>query len=64
MYTAYVEEMAQAYLRSAVAFEKLNDSGAAEKTYQEMLAVPGLAGRPELEEARANLARLQAGTGS
>jgi len=62
MYTAYVEEMAQAYLRSAIAFEKLKDRGAAINTYHEMLAVPGLAGRPELEEARANLARLEKGT--
>lgn len=64
MYAAYVDEMAQAYLRSAIAFEKLQDRGAAVNTYHEMLAAPGLAGRPELEEARANLARLEAGAGS
>lgn len=64
MYVAYVEEMAQAYLRSAIAFEKLNDRGAAVNTYHEMLAVPQLAERPELEQARSNLARLESGAGS
>ena len=59
MYVAYEEEMAQAYLRSAFAFEKINDYVAAMKTCEEMLAVPALANRPELEEARKLLASLK-----
>lgn len=62
MYAAYVEEMAQAYLRSAAAFEKLKDRTAAISTYHEMLVVESLAGRPELDEARRQLARLEAGS--
>ncbi len=64
MYEAYVDEVAQAYLRSAMAFEKLRDAPAAIRTYQEMLASPSLAGRPELDEARIELARLEARMGS
>jgi tetratricopeptide (TPR) repeat protein len=64
MYAAYVEEMAQAYLRSAAAFEKIKDVPAAVRTYQEMLAVPSLADRPEIEEAKARLAKLEAQVGS
>lgn len=64
MYAAYENEMAQAYLRSAVAFEKLNDYVAAMNTCREMLTLTSLAGRPELEEARALLARLEKRSGT
>ncbi|HMO05067.1 MAG TPA: tetratricopeptide repeat protein [Kiritimatiellia bacterium] len=62
MYAAYLDEMAQAYLRSAAAFEKLKDRTAAISTYHEMLVIESLAGRPELDEARRQLARLEAGS--
>ncbi|HMP90283.1 MAG TPA: tetratricopeptide repeat protein [Kiritimatiellia bacterium] len=62
MYAAYIEEMAQAYLRSAVAFEKIRDREAAINTYREMMAIPSLAGRPEVEEAQKMLQRLEAGS--
>jgi len=64
MYAAYVEEMAQAYLRSAAAFVQLKDRDAAIRTYREMLGVASLAGRPELEEAQKQLARLESQAGS
>lgn len=58
LYKAYTEPLAQAYLRSGSAFEKIQDREAAANTYKEMLAVESLSGRPELEEARARLAKL------
>lgn len=58
MYQAYTHAMAQAYLRSAEAFEKLNDRPAAMSTYQEMLTVESLAGQPELAIARERMAKL------
>lgn len=58
MYAAYLDETAQAYLRSAAAFERIQDRQSAINTYREMLAVESLAGRPELEEARRQLAKL------
>jgi tetratricopeptide (TPR) repeat protein len=64
MYAAYKDEMAQAYLRSGAAFEKLNDNQAAINTYNEMLKVEALAGRPELEEARKMLNKLGAPAGT
>lgn len=64
LYAAYADEMAEAYLRSAVAFQKIKDVPAAVRTYQEMLAAPALAGRPELDLARERLAKLEARQGS
>jgi len=58
MYGAYVEEMAQAYLRSAAAFEKLQDRQAVIRTYVEMLGVESLKGRPEAEQAKKILAQM------
>ncbi len=58
MYRAYTQDVAQAYLRSGVAFEQIKDREAAGKTYREMLELASLAGRPELEEARVRLAKL------
>ena len=58
MYQAYIRAMARAYLRSAEAFEKLNDRQAAMNTYQEMLNVESLAGQPEMAIARERLANL------
>lgn len=55
LYLAYPDAVAQAYLRSAAAFEQLKDREAAANTYREMLSVKALAGRPELEQARARL---------
>lgn len=59
LYQAYTDAVAEAYLRSGAAFEKLNDRQAALNTYQEMLSLEPLAGRPELDEARRRIARLQ-----
>lgn len=64
MYAAYTDEVIAAYLRSAAAFEQIRDVPAAMRTYQEMLASESLAGRPEMERARAELARLEARMGS
>ena len=58
MYRAYTQDVAQAYLRSGAAFERIKDRDAAGKTYREMLEMDSLSGRPELEEARARLAKL------
>lgn len=62
MYAAYVDEMAEAYLRSADAFVKINDRQSAINTYYEMLAQDALAGRPELDVARTRLAKLESGS--
>ncbi|MCO6400586.1 MAG: tetratricopeptide repeat protein [Verrucomicrobia bacterium] len=59
LYEAYTDAVAQAYLKSGSAFEKIKDTESAVKTYQEMLEVKNLAGRPELDEARQRLAKLQ-----
>ncbi len=64
MYAAYTDEVIAAYLRSAAAFEKIRDVPAAMRTYEEMLASEDLADRPEMERARAELARLEARMGS
>jgi TolA-binding protein len=58
LYGAYTNEVAQAYLRSAKAFEKLKDYAAARRTYDEMLANEQLTAMPEAEEARKELQRL------
>jgi tetratricopeptide (TPR) repeat protein len=59
MYRAYTDEVAEAYLRSARAFLRIRDRQAAINTYREMLASDVLQGRPELEEAREALTRLE-----
>lgn len=59
LYGHYADAVSQAYLKSGEAFEKLNDRQAAINTYEEMLNLESLAGRPELDEARRRLARLQ-----
>ncbi len=64
MYAAYIDEMAQAYLRSAAAFEAIKDQPSAINTYLEMLAIESLAGRPEIDEAKKRLARLGVSAGS
>lgn len=58
LYGAFREAVAQAYLRSGMAFEKLNDREAAINTYREMLAQENLAGMPETVEARRRLLQL------
>lgn len=58
LYGAYREAVAQAYLRSAIAFEKLNDRQAAINTYREMLSQESLADTPEAVEARRRLLQL------
>jgi tetratricopeptide (TPR) repeat protein len=58
MYAAYVEETAQAYLRSAAAFEKINDRPAVVRTYLEMMEVKSLVGRPEVEQAKKYLEQM------
>ncbi len=59
MYRAFPETMAAAYLRSARVFERLQQRQEAINTYVEMLDAEELEGRPELEEARRELARLR-----
>lgn len=54
----YPEWVARAYIESGRAFEKLSRPGEAAATYREMLRNERLAGRPELEDARARLAVL------
>lgn len=58
LYGAYVDEVAAAYLRSGLAFEKLKDPGAAARTYREMLENESLASTQEAEKARTRLSRL------
>jgi TolA-binding protein len=59
LYGAYEDAVAEAYLRSGEAFEKLNDWQAALNTYGEMLQNEALAVRPEGAEARKRLERIQ-----
>lgn len=59
MYQAYADAVARAYLGSGRAFEQLKDWAAAARTYEEMLALESMKGRPETEEARARLAKLK-----
>lgn len=58
MHRRWLDWVAPAYLRSGLAFEKLNDPTAARRTYQELLEDPQFAERPELPEARARLSAL------
>jgi Tfp pilus assembly protein PilF len=50
--------MAQAYLESAEAFERLGDYEAARNTYREMLSQESLEGHSLLTDAREKLATL------
>lgn len=50
--------VAKAYLRSGEAFEQLNDSTSARRTYQELLDNPDLADFPETADARSRLDAL------
>lgn len=59
LYAAYRDETAEAYLRSARAFEKLRDPEAAVRTYREMLASERLEGHAGLDEARRRLEKLE-----
>jgi tetratricopeptide (TPR) repeat protein len=54
----YPEWVARSYIESGRAFEKLSRPGEAAATYREMLRNERLAGRSELEDARARLAVL------
>jgi tetratricopeptide (TPR) repeat protein len=58
LYGAYTNEMAQAYLESAEAFERLGDYEAARNTYREMLSQESLEGHSLLTDAREKLATL------
>lgn len=58
LYRAYTGAVAQAYLKSGQAFERLKDLPAAANTYQEMLADEKLASTPEAEIARERLTRI------
>lgn len=58
LYRAYTGAVAQAYLKSGQAFERLKDLAAAANTYQEMLADEKLAATPEAAEARERLSRI------
>lgn len=59
LYGAYADAVTQAYLKSGEAFEKIQDRESALNTYKEMLTVETLAGRPELDEARRRIAKLE-----
>jgi len=59
LYGAYPEAVAIAYLRSGRAFEEMKDWDAAANTYREMLANDTINTRPEAEEARVRLSKLQ-----
>ncbi len=52
------EWVAKAYVRSGEAFEELQDTDAARKTYDEMTKLERLKDLPEMEEARERLAAL------
>jgi TolA-binding protein len=58
LYRAYTGAVAQAYLKSGQAFERLKDLPAAINTYQEMLADEKLADTPEATVARERLSRI------
>ncbi len=59
LYAAYTDAVVQAYLKSGEAFEKIKDKESAINTYNEMLQLESLSGRPELDEARVRLAKLE-----
>lgn len=58
MHRRWLDWVAPAYLRSGLAFEKLDDPTAARRTYQELVEDPQFAERPELRDARARLSAL------
>ncbi len=58
LYQAYTDAVAQAYLKSGAAFERINNPRAAANTYREMLEMETMAGRPEAAQARERLAKL------
>jgi len=58
MYGRWPDLVAKAYLRSGEAFEKLEDTDAARKTYEELIAREDLATTPETQTARDRLGRL------
>ena len=59
LYGAYTDQVAEAYLRSGLAFEKLQDPGAAARTYREMLENETIASTQEADKARVRLSKLQ-----
>ena len=58
MHGRWGEWVAKAYFRSGVAFEKLNDTASARKTYQELAAKEDLASFPESQLAKDRLQAL------
>jgi TolA-binding protein len=58
LYGKWRETVAQAYLRSGEAFEKINDLEAARRTYEELSNSEDLASLPEAQTARERLRRL------
>lgn len=58
LYGAYTSLVAQAYLRSGLAFEQLADFEAAARTYRELLEKENLAQTAEAAEARKRLEKL------
>ena len=58
MHGRWGEWVAKAYLRSGEAFEKLNDTASARRTYQELAAKEDLASFPESQLARDRLQAL------
>lgn len=58
LYGAYTGAVAQAYLKSGAAFEKIKDFESAAKTYREMLDLDSMSGTKEAVEARQRLAKL------
>jgi hypothetical protein len=59
MHARWADYVGKAYLRSAEAFEQLEDRTAAVKTYQELASREELRQLPETTTARERLAKLE-----
>lgn len=59
MYGRWREKVADAYLKSALAFEQINDPEAAKRTYEELLRMETPSDSPQKREAREQLERMQ-----
>lgn len=58
LYGKWRDAVAKAYLRSGEAFERINDTEAARKTYEELANSEDLAALPEAEQAREKLKKI------
>ena len=64
LYGAYTDEVAEAYLKSGLAFEKLKDKDSAIRTYEEMLTIEKVKDTKAANYVRKALAKLLAGRAS